>query len=49
VDVDKVILEHAPPNERLYVNPAFWPAGYGRFDIDPRELGAHAMPGNQRG
>ena len=29
VDVDKVVIEHAPPNEKLYINPLFGLQGTG--------------------
>ena len=43
VDLKQVRLEHAPPNEKLYVNPLLGRAGDGQLERDPRGMGADAQ------
>ena len=44
VDLQQVRLEHAPPNEKLYVNPVAGRAGDRQLERDPRGMAA-AAPG----
>ena len=44
VDLKQVRLEHAPPNEKLYANPAAGRAGDRQLERDPRGMAA-AAPG----
>ena len=46
VDLKQVRLEHAPPNEKLYANPAAGRAGDRQLERDPRRLAA-AAPGRR--
>ena len=50
VDLNQVRLEHAPPNEKLYGNPAAGRAGDRRLERDTRRRGSRcAKPAQPRG
>ena len=44
-DFSKVVLQHAPPNEKLYANPTFGDSGYWQFQFHSRVLETVARGG----
>ena len=47
-DFAQVTLEHAPPNDKLYGNPAVRHSGHRQFQFDPGVLEAAAQGRRQR-